>query len=389
MKKVNPQIIQWAMEWNGLKVEDLQKAFPKLAQWLDGTHEPTFKQLEKFAIKTHTIVPYFYMQTIPDVRLQIADFRRINPEEVNIPSPELFDTIDELLNRQAWLRDYFVDEGSDKLDWVGRFAGKPVLPDTMVVTDYLHGLLGLDKHWASRREINSVDEAWRTMRKAIESLRVAICVSGYAGANTMRAFRVNEFRGFALSDEYAPVVFVNGVDAKTAQIFTLVHEMVHLLFFQTGVSSPFDLETPIDDKTDIEKYCDQIAADFLVPAEEFTALWSLAENNEDALRMSRKQFKVSTIVILRRALDLGLISKQVFWSLYEEYSANKDGSSKPRESGGGDYYKNQGTKLGTVFTEAVYTALKAGDLQFSEAYKMTGLRGKNLDRYYEKLGLAL
>ncbi|MDR0514298.1 MAG: ImmA/IrrE family metallo-endopeptidase [Coriobacteriaceae bacterium] len=388
MKKVNPHIIQWAIDWNGLTIGELEKAFPKIRQWLDGSHEPTFKQLEKLAAKTHTLVPYFTMQAIPDVSLQIADFRKANPGDATAPSPELFDTIDELLFKQAWLRDYFVEVGADKLEWVGAFAHQAAMPDVDAIADYLHELLDLEEGWASQSGISSTDEAWRTLRQAIEKQRVAVCISGYAGTNTRRTLKVSEFRGFALSDEYAPFIFVNGADAKTAQLFTLVHEMAHILFFQTGVSRPIEPHKPFGGEDETERFCDQISAEFLLPRSPFLGIWADTKDKEAALKQSTKEFKVSTIVVLRRALDLQLLTKQEFGILYDRHCKDRD-LIKADKPSGGDYYRSQGTKLGTVLTDAIYTALKTGYLQFADAYKMTGFKSQNLDRFYRERGMVL
>jgi len=385
MKQVNPDIIQWAIDWNGFDADSLVKEFPKIRQWLDGTHAPTFKQLERFAAKTHTIVPYFFMQSIPDVRLQIADFRRVSQTDDILPSPELFETIDELLYKQAWLRDFFIEEDVERLPWIGVFADQSPYPDVEEVAAYLHTLLGLSDDWASEEMVSSVDDAWRKLRETIEQQRVAVFISGYAGKNTRRSFKVDEFRGFAISDEYAPAVFVNGTDAKTAQIFTLVHEMAHLLFHQTGVSGPFDVE---GSESETEVYCDQVAAEFLLPKNVFTGFWAGFDDNDNAVNESQKKYRVSAIVVLRRARDLGLIHQQEFWTLYDKHCSYSSTVDQNRASGG-NYYRTQGTKLGGVFADAVYAALKTGKLQFSEAYTMTGMKSENLDRFYREKGLSL
>jgi Zn-dependent peptidase ImmA (M78 family) len=160
------------------------------------------------------------------------------------------------------------------------------------------------------------------------------------------------------------------------------------LFFQSGVSSPFGAEQLLDEGTEIEKYCDRVAAEFLVPREVFVAGWNSAKSSADALRAARQKYKVSSIVILRRALDLDLIAKAEFTNLFHENSIAIQNYGK-KQSAGGDYYANQGTKLGSVFTEAIYTALKTGYLQFGDAYKMTGIKGGNLDKYYKERGLVL
>jgi Zn-dependent peptidase ImmA (M78 family) len=164
--------------------------------------------------------------------------------------------------------------------------------------------------------------------------------------------------------------------------------MAHILFFQTGVSSPIDPSKPFDGENETEKHCDQIAVEFLLPRAAFEEIWHNAKSTEVALKQSSQRFRASTIVILRHALDLELMKKDEFWDLYNRHCKDRE-LVKGRKSSGGDYYKTQGAKLGTVFSDAIYTALKTGYLQFAEAYKMTGFKSQNLDRFYRERGMAL
>jgi Zn-dependent peptidase ImmA (M78 family) len=289
------------------------------------------------------------------------------------------------------MRDYFIAEGYDEVEWVGKYGATVKAPPIKDVADELREILGMGKHWVTDNEVTSHDDAWRYLRKIIESKRVSVVISGYAGTNTRRKYDVSEFRGFVLSDKYVPMVFINGLDAKTAQLFTLIHELVHLLLAQTGVSYPTYDEANVNTDIEIERFADSVTAEFLVPENVLKEIWSSSGNNEEInIKVAKRQFMVSEIVILRRALDTKLITRETFWRLYNNYAASKtDYENGAHKSSGGNYYATKGTKLGKVFTEAIFTALKSGYLQYGEAYKLTGMRSKVFDRYYQECGYVL
>src|SRR5690606_27373669 len=128
------------------------------------------------------------------------------------------------------------------------------------------------------------------------------------------------FRGFALADEYAPLVFVNGADAKSAQMFTLVHELAHIWLGQSALT---DVGLISRAAQEIESWCDKAAAEFLVPEQQLRALWRDVRHEASPFEVLARGFKVSPIVIGRRALDLRLVSRAVFFGFYEEYIARE------------------------------------------------------------------
>ena len=157
----------------------------------------------------------------------------------------------------------------------------------------------------------------------LDATGVLVCFNGVVGNNTRRKLAPNEFQGFALADEYAPLVFVNSTDFKAAQMFTLALELAHLFIAQSGVST---LRSPSTRPQMIpKKFCDKAAAEFLVPAEElraFSGLTSERANNPYA-SCCYHRFKVSSIVAARRALDLKLISTDTVLQLSIERSAKE------------------------------------------------------------------
>lgn len=381
--EVNPSIIKWAMDWNNLTTDDLKPAFPKIDEWLDGTRQPTFKQLEKLAVKTHTIVPHFFAESIPDVRLQIADFRTPSGSAPKNPSPELFETIDVMLYRQGWMSDSFKDLGYGTVELVGHFNSIEDV-DPSEAASYLNRFLGLHKNWAAI-EAHSADEAVRHLRRAIEASRISVAIAGYAGGNTRRLFDVSEFRGFVLADEYAPLIFVNGRDAKTAQLFTLAHELAHLALGHTGLlNSPKD----VLDADGHEDFCDKVAVEFLMPADVVIRIAEEESDSEKALATLRARTRTSTLASLRRLRELDIIDESRFWALYNTHVKNK-AAIKPRKSGNGDYYTTKGSNLGQLFTDAVFAGVKTGRLLYADAYKLTGMHAQVFANYYQRKGYAL
>jgi Zn-dependent peptidase ImmA (M78 family) len=204
------------------------------------------------------------------------------------------------------------------------------------------------------------------------------------GNNNRRKLEPEEFRGFILPDEYAPLIFVNGADGKAAQMFTLAHELGHLWLGRGGVFNLIALQ-PVEDE--VEKFCNRIAAEFLIPAAELRASWTEAAQTEEPFQTLAQRFKVSPVVGARRALDLGLISPSDFSEFYRHYQEDERRQAASRPSGG-DFYATQEARLGRRFGEAVIRAAREGRLLYREAYQLTGLFGQTFDRFAKGLGVA-
>ena len=144
----------------------------------------------------------------------------------------------------------------------------------------------------------------------VDNIRVIVVVNGVVGNNTHRRLNVDEFRGFVLIDEYAPLIFINGADGKAAQMFTLAHELAHIWF---GVSAAFDLQTLQPANNEVEVACNLVAAEFLVPEKELKNMWPTACKNPQRFQALARYFKVSEIVVARRALDLKMITREDYF----------------------------------------------------------------------------
>jgi Zn-dependent peptidase ImmA (M78 family) len=280
--------------------------------------------------------------------------------------------------RQEWMRDFVIEEGQLPLPFVNSVTFKMNPKD---VAMEMRKTLDLSDGWANK--VATWTEALKLLRDAIESLGVMIVVNGVVGNNTHRSLDVEEFRGFALVDEYAPMIFVNGKDSKSAQMFTFIHELAHLWLGLEGVSN-FDKLQPID--IDVEIFCNHVAAEFLIPSDEFNMV--LRENKGrmdfELFAILGRRFKVSPLVAARRALDLKYIDKDRFFAFYNDYP--KDTDKRKKKKSGGNFWNTQIVRIGVLFGSAVAQATLEGRLLYRDAYRLTGLKGKTFDNYLTQIG---
>lgn len=377
---ISPEMLRWARKRAGHEARDLAPRFPQLPKWERGEKQPTFKQLEAFAKATHTPFGYLFLREPPEEPLPIPDFRTVKQRPLR-PSSELLDTIYAMQRRRDWLREERIECEAEPLGFVGsaRLGDEPT-----AVGQEMRRTIGLDDGWAG--EVPSWQEAVSELRRRIEDLGVMAVINGVVGNNTHRKLDVDEFRGFALTDRYAPLIFVNGADAKSAQMFTLAHELAHVWLGPEGEGiSGFEGLFPGDSR--IEKFCDQAAAEFLVPARELKEHWRVVRDTPDPFERVARHFKVSPIVAWRRAMDLRLVNRDTFFEFYNAYIRRERQQAKP--AGGGDFYNNQNTRVGAAFATSVIRAAIGGRLTFKEAYDLTGLRGGAFQQYAKRLGMAL
>ncbi|MCY4264957.1 MAG: XRE family transcriptional regulator [Gammaproteobacteria bacterium] len=303
---IEPALLRWARERAGMAPEDLTKKFSKLSEWESGLKQPTLKQLEEFARTVHVPFGYLFLTEPPDELLPIADFRTIAGEANARPSPDLLDTLYAMQRRQAWLREYLVENDAQPLNFT---RSARLSDDPNVVGHEMRRALGLEEGWASG--VSTWQNAVNELRYMVEKLGVMAVINGVVGNNTHRRLSVAEFRGFALTDQYAPLIFVNGADAKSAQMFTLAHELAHLWLGEAGLSG-FDKLLP--GGSDVEEWCNSAAAEFLVPSQELRKQWILVkqERGQRPFEVVARSFKVSPVVAARRVMDLNLVSRSVF-----------------------------------------------------------------------------
>lgn len=374
----NPEIIAWAMERVGKEPSDFVGISKNAERWVTGEKVPTVKQMQKLADKTHVPLPYFYNDTVPRMSLQIPDYRTTYSGTAENPSPELYETINLMQCRQDWLSAYLEDSGYGALAFVGACADDR---DAKRAASMVRSMLPLEDGWARSLE---PDEAVGFLRRAIESAGVYTCAGSFFHHGS-RPYDVSEFRGFVLANDYAPIIFLNTQDARSAQLFTLIHEFVHLLFNETGVD---DMVYEIPEKEDL---CDSVAAEVLVPASLVFSFFNQMPL-EEAVSALRKTTKASEIVCLRRARELDCITRDDFFTLYADYKRRLEevgGPKRGRSGGGPSYYVVKKSMLGDLFANTVFEGVKSERLLFSDAYRLTDMKASSFEKFYAEEGKYL
>jgi Zn-dependent peptidase ImmA (M78 family) len=193
-------------------------------------------------------------------------------------------------------------------------------------------------------------------------------VSGVVGSNNRRKLDPEEFRGFALSDALAPLVFINGADTKAAQMFTLAHELAHVWLGQSALSDVGPVSSP---SHQVEIWCNRVAAELLVPIAVLKAEYQRGNPLREELDRLARRFKVSTLVILRRIHDAGGLTREQLLDAYARELARLRAMPK---GGGGDFYLTLGARASKRFARALVISTLEGRSSFTEAFRLLGLK---------------
>lgn len=364
---VAPELLRWAVERAGWDKETTAQRAPQFTKWVRGETRPTLKQLEIFAKNTHAPFGFLFLPEPPDEPLPIPDMRTIGNTGVLRPSVDLLDTIYLCQRRQDWYRDYASDNGAEPLGFVG--SATLDTPPARVAGDIAERLdFGVEE----RQTFPNKGEVRRGLIDCIENIGVLVMVNGVVGADTHRKLDPAEFRGFALSDPLAPLIFVNGADTKAAQPFTLVHELAHIWLGRSALS-----EAAMDSREGRteEQWCNSVAAEVLLPLDDLRSDYGGQPTNEELDHLA-KRYRTSTLVVLKRIFDAGFLAWDEYTERYrDEYervmSLVKD---KNGDSGGGNYYKTQPLRLSRQFAKAVISSTLEGSTTYREAYQLLGTK---------------
>lgn len=377
--EVSPGILQWAIDRSRRPRPAFERKFPKLSAWLRGEEKPTLKQLERFARSAHAPVGYLFLSQPPEEILPLPDFRTVAGTELSRPSADLLETVYTCQLRQDWYRDFARANGELPLAFVGSATLTDDVPETAT---RIRRQLGFDLE--QRRQMATWSEALRQFLAQADEAGVLVMVSGIVGSNTHRVLDPKEFRGFTLDDPLAPLVFINGADSKAAQMFTLAHELAHVWL---GRSALTDAEAKSEPAHDVERWCNQVAAEVLVPLEAFRSEFrSGAPWDDEAQRMARV-FKVSTLVILRRMFDARALTREQFQAAYRAESERLQHRVESTQAGG-DFYATLGVRVGKRFARAVVASTREGHTLFRDAYRLMGIKKESTFRAAaKKLGV--
>ena len=374
---VQPATLRWACERSRIDPDLLAERFKQLPAWESGEKKPTLKQLEAFAKATHTAIGYYFGGGPPDEPVPISDFRTVANTPVSKPSGDLLDTVYLCQNRQYWYEEFMRMEGEPPLPFVGSAALTD--PVEQVAAD-IRKTLGFSLE--ERRQLATWTEALRHFIAQADEAGVLVMVSGVVKSNNSRKLDPAEFRGFALADPLAPVVFVNGADSKAAQMFTLAHELAHIWLGETGLS---DSEARQPPPHRVERWCNEVAAELLVPLAVLREEHRSGVELRSELDRLARRFKVSTLVVLRRMRDAGFLRLDEYRAAYE---AELDQVRERAAAGGGNFYLTLGARVSKRFARAIIVSTLEGHSSFKDAFYLLGFRKlRTFKRLAESFGI--
>jgi Zn-dependent peptidase ImmA (M78 family) len=366
---VNGDVITWARERAGLSPEEAAQKFPKIAAWEAGTASPSYPQLESMADEFRIPIAVFFFPERPNVPRIEETFRTLpDAEFARLPRRIQF------LLRKAkafQLGLHELTQGRNPaerlitrdVEFTARMSADAVAAR---VRDYLGVSLEQQSAW------RNVDEALKEWRQAL--YRVGIFVF-------KDAFREESFSGFSLYDDVFPIIYVNNSAAKTRQIFTLFHELGHLLFHTSGID-PLDdvyVERLPERPRHIEVLCNRFAAQFLLPEAAFEAAFAGQRPTEQMAEMLAGRFHVSREFIFRKFLDRNLITREDYGRAARRWAAQK------QEGSGGNPYWSKLAYLGRDYVALAFNQYHQNRIDETQLGEYLDMKPKNvgtLEEYF-------
>jgi Zn-dependent peptidase ImmA (M78 family) len=359
---VKPELLRWARQRARVPEDMLNRRFPKLGLWESEKAQPTLKQLERYAKTTLTPIGYLFLPEPPVEKVPIPDFRTIGSQRLQRPSPNLLETLYICQQRQSWYREYSQLRGLQSCPFVGAVSLRDSVKE---VAANIRSTLGFDLE--ARRQYPTWEEALRHFITQADDIGVMVMCSGIVLNNTHRKLDPSEFRGFAMADNFAPLIFINGADTKAAQMFTLAHELAHLWLGQSALSDS-DVYNISDHR--VESWCNKVAAELLVPLDMLKKELLSGEVLDQTMARLARRFKVSTLVILRRVFDAGRLTRDQFWGACENELVRL--RALPKGSGG-SFYPTQSARVSKRFARSLIESTLEGHTLYRDAMQMLGI----------------
>lgn len=371
---IQPKLITWARERASLGLDELAlkvgtaKNPAPIEEW-ESSLVPVqipVRKLELIAEKTRAPFGMLFLAEPPEEKLPVTDFRRPGIGVARKASLNLIDTLLETELRQSWLSEQLQADSEEALSFIGSAS---LSSDVRTLAAEIRSTLRITTEDRAENKKNSDAVLWMISR--LEEARITVIRKGFAGSATRRSLDPTEFKGFALADPFAPFIFINGKDWIGSQMFTIAHELVHLWLGLSALPDG-DWFSPSDEP--VERFCNQVAAEILMPSEEVAALWQAGRSASQNSESLAKRFKVSSLALLYRARSVGLISQQVLESTRQSMQEAFDAAEPGPKPSGGNFYNNQGVHLGKRFIREVLTRTLEGRTLYSEAFDLLGTR---------------
>ena len=375
---IHAPVIDWIMQ-NVHEDQVAPDVLDQLNAWKTGEKQPTLKQLEAMSRKTRIPFGYFLLQTPPDEDIALAEYRTVGSKKNQKPSRELIDILDQMTAIQDWMRDELKREQSDATSFVGSCS---LHNSTGKIAQRIRDDLALKTNWY--REGKNAEDNFNRLRNTLVQHGLLIFTGGKVGANTHRPLDVKEFRAFTLIDTHAPLIFINTTDTANGRLFSLLHETVHVWL---GENSLFNNPEWSDERVSLlEQKCNAVAAELLVPAADFSAVWDSSIPVEDMIGQAARHFRCSEAVILRRAYTTKKIPRTRYTRMLAFQKEQWEQTKAHKKKSGGDFYKTLLSNLDHRFLAALERSVIQGNTQDTDAYRLTATNRRTYRGALERMG---
>lgn len=338
----------------------------KWVKWEKGEGKPTTSQLIRIANYLDRTPAFFYLNNLPDEDKPLSEFRTINNKMLETGSPKLIRAIREAKRNRMTLIDLYENQNKRPIQSPVLDPAEDIRVQAMKVREWLGMSMDTQKSWRSS------SEALTQWKNCIEEKDIYVVQYPFVD--------VDESRGFALSEKLFPVIGINSKDSYNARIFTLIHELAHVLF-RNSVLINDSLHLYFNSGRRLEQTCNRFAAEILVPTDELQLEFAPQENIfREVKRLSRK-FRVSGYVLLIRLRKEQLITEDTFQDLRPEFSFY-DSSGKSSE--GGDPCYNQIVRKGKLYLKTAFQSYFDDQINVAELANLTGWKVPNLNELAAK-----
>lgn len=383
---VHPATLRWAREDIGLPLAEaakkLSKSIEEITAWESGEKSIGLSNARKLADRYKISLPVLYLKNIPEEWQQEKpkDFRR--PETQEPYSYPLCSAIRDARERQAWMREYLKSENEKPLDWLGSFSGKKNIKH---IADWIVQWLDID-----RQKIAALKNDTQALSHWIEKIEAKRIIVSANDTHAAHKIDHSEYSGLVLYDNYSPLILLNPADSPARRVFTLVHELAHLLLDDSSSVSQINFRQEATNYDPIETMCNRVASRVLINDGYIQTQWNDSDNPETTIQALASNLKISHSAIAVKLKALGFIDQAMLDMLLDQYKRLYLKGLENRPSGGRTVPDKQVLdRCGKLLTQTVLTAYEQGSVNATEIYDILGLKLKYLSKLSDRLQFPL
>ena len=350
---ITPEVLKWVRERRiRLEVDYAAKKLKidpeRLKAWENGTEQPTFAQLKNIAKLYKTHISIFYLPDPPTDFQPLTNYR-VLPKRIATDAEQIYrlnaNIVEAFERREILIELYELLEETPPEITLDADRGE----DPKRVAKEIRQFLKFNKNQLQR--INDPYAALKVWKQTIEAKDILVCQTS---VNTHLSVELETVRGFCIAQRPFPVIVVNPKDSPYGRIFTLIHELVHIALGKSVIQNTNFEEGNAPNLDTIEVFCNQVAAEILVPENELLEIVILDTLEEDLLEIA-KHFHVSPEVIMRRLLILGKVSRRNYQT-YRSRQLAKHKNASARRGGAAPYHNRLLNTSGEYFARTAFTA---------------------------------